>query len=192
MRPVRVVIFTRAGVPTRIVAEQPLDVEVLDEELREPSVHWFVPETYVHAMMVDWRIDRHNFRVGGVRMRKNLWYVGYTGPQVPDPAFFPSDEEWEAAGLEIVWADQFGVIVRGDREAAERVIENYPYQTLYGTPATGRWVFEGGDELYILNGEIVEDPESLWEGCGLRPQDFGAESWEEVDSSEVWDQIPVF
>jgi len=119
---------------------------------------------------------------------KRLWVIEWKGNQ----NVIPSPECPDLDDLEVVVADLFFAVINASYDQVEAAVRDFPYWRIVGQPADGRWVSEGGDEVYILNGEVVEKPEELWEGLGLTPQDFGGESWDQVDEDIVWDQVPSF
>lgn len=46
-------------------------------------------------------------------------------------------------------------------------------------------------ESYFYAGEPLLKEESLWESFGLSPQDFGKNSWNDVNKNDVRSYIPV-
>lgn len=121
-----------------------------------------------------------------------LYLIEYIGSQIPEPRFFPTDEEMNACG-DIIIADEFYSLVESDDEAALlETIGRYPALTVT-EPGDGRYIGAGGDEVYVLNGRLVE-AEELFEGLGLCPADFvgDAATWDDVDLCEVWDRIPAY
>lgn len=121
---------------------------------------------------------------------KRLWVIEWRpGNQsvIPSPELCPDLDDFE-----VVVADPFFAVVNASYEQVEAAVRDFPYWQLTGQPADGRWVAESGDEVYILNGEIIEKQEKLWDGLGFRPETFGAESWDQVDEDIVWDHVPSF
>jgi len=123
---------------------------------------------------------------------KRLWVVDFRPGSpgvVPEPRFFP---DYEAEGIDVVVADQFTAVVVAEYNHLEAVLRPYPYCQNVGQPANGRWVGEGGDEVYIHNAQLLGSEEELWEALGLKPQMFGGESWGDVHRDVVRDQVPTF
>jgi len=118
---------------------------------------------------------------------RRLWVCKYVGGQVPSPEFFPDFEELG----DVIAADQFFTLIEAEYDTLNAELQHYPYVRLAGHPADGRWISEGGDEVYILNATVVTR-EELAEGLGLKPADFGGEAWDDVDWDIVWDHIPSF
>ena len=115
--------------------------------------------------------------------------VHYIGRDVPAPRFFP---DWEAEGIEVVVADQFFTIVDGDPDEVRRIADRYPYITVAGEPADGCWVAESGSEVYISEGSLLEHEWQLWEALGLRPADFGGQTWHDLNEEAVRARVPTF
>ena len=117
-------------------------------------------------------------------MTKKLWVVEYIGRDVPQPRFFV---DWEDIGVEVIAADQFFTLVYGEYDVIDRAVSEKPYQRLAGHPADGVCVSEGGDKVYVLNAHVVDTFAELADGLGLKPQDYGGETWDGVDE----DIVPV-
>jgi hypothetical protein len=124
-------------------------------------------------------------------MKKRLWVVEFrpgNASVIPSPELTPDYED----DIEIIVADQFFSVVEAEYEQLNRIVSDYAYCRITGQPADGRWIGEGGDEVYIHNATILETEEELWNALGLKPQDFGGETWDEVDDDVGRDQVASF
>lgn len=123
---------------------------------------------------------------------ERLWVVEWVpgnSSVLPEPRFWP---DWEDEGIEVVWADAFGVIVSDTYADLETVVRHFPYLRISGHPADGRWVWEGGDEVYIYDGVVLEDWQQWVEAAGWKPKEFCGEMWDDVDPDTVISYIPSF
>ena len=114
------------------------------------------------------------------------WLIEFTSSRlVPTPSICPNFEN-----MNVILGDTHFAIVDGDYNEISAEVNQFPYWRIAGQPADGKWVDGGGAVLYFLNGQSV-DEHKLWQGMGYKPSDFGATSWDDVDESLVYDQIPV-
>jgi len=123
--------------------------------------------------------------------KKNLWVVEFRPGQsgiVPEPRFWP---DFEKEGIEVIVADQFFAVVVAEYDHLNRIIAS-PYLKIAGHPADGRWIGEGGETVYIIDGRVVDDEWEAWDALGLRPETFGAETWHDVDDDIVRAHISTF
>lgn len=119
---------------------------------------------------------------------KRLWVVDFQSGNVPAPDLVP---DYESYGIEVIIADQFFAVVSAEHNELNRIISKYPYCHI-SHPADGRWVSEGGDEVYIHNATLIASEPELWNLLGLKPATFGGETWDEVDKDVVRDHVPTF
>ena len=120
---------------------------------------------------------------------KRLWVVEFRSDNVPSPTLVP---DYEEEGIEVVIADVFFAVVNAEYDHLDRVVSKYPYCHITGQPADGRFIGENGGEVYIYDASLLETEQELWERLGLKPQDFGGETWDDVDDDIVRDQVPSF
>ena len=112
------------------------------------------------------------------------WNPGNTSV-IPSSAFTPDLDH-----LDVLVADQFFALIRGSHAEIETTFSAYPYWRNAGHPKDGRWVGEGGDEIYVSGGSVVT-ARQLWADLGLEPGQFGADTWDDVDEDIVWDSVPT-
>ena len=132
-------------------------------------------------------------RKNGKRQKKNrkmLVLEIYFGEDLPDPGFFPDTEDLEESDdLVVLAADRsyslYEATERGYRKLLKRMKEN-PYSVVFTTKVEdGRYVSEGGDEVYVLGGKVVDEREFI-------RQWLGKDCWfYELDPNEQ-DAIPSF
>jgi len=126
--------------------------------------------------------------------RQHLWVVEWRPGHdnlVPSAKFFP---DWEDYNIEVIVADQFYAVVRDDLDHLQSALRDFPYQHVGGHPADGRWVGEGGDEVFICDGRVVSLAE-LCDGLGFDIANFATEpgqDWDDIDEAILYDQIPSF
>jgi len=126
-------------------------------------------------------------------LKKNLWVVEFRPPNpglVPEPRFWPDFDHDDT--IQVVVADQFYALVYTDLDHLQQVVRDFPYVRITGHPADGRWIGEGGEDLYIVDAKVIEDEWQAWEALGLRPQDFGATTWHDVDDDVVRHALPTY
>lgn len=113
-------------------------------------------------------------------MEEHLWVIEYrgNGDIHPAPEF---DED------KVIVADTDFTVVAGDMAQVEAVLRDTgnPRWRLRGHPADGRWIGAGGDEVYIVNCRVYKNEREAWDALGLKPQDFGGETWQDVDDDVV-------
>ena len=117
---------------------------------------------------------------------KLLWVLKFDGPSSAEGLLA------ELGDHDIVVFREFFAVVAADYANLDAVLRRHPHVRLAGHPAGGRWFDRDGREVYILNGEVVPTREDLWEGLGLKPADFDAETWDEADEDLVWSQVNTF
>lgn len=121
---------------------------------------------------------------------KRLWVIEWRpGNQsvIPSPELCPDLKGWD-----VLAADQFYAVIHASLSDLETLVRDYPYWRITGHPADGRWISEGGDEVYIADAIVLDTPEDLWDALGFDPVNFGAESWDDVDGDVVWNHVPTF
>jgi len=121
-----------------------------------------------------------------------LWVIEYR-PDRPDRV--PQHSDWpdlEEQGIEVIVADLLFQVVHADLETLQAILKDYPYVQITGHPRSGRFLGAGGEEVYIVNGKVIDDEWEAWEQLGLTPQKFGADSWYDVNRSDVLEQIPTY
>lgn len=122
-------------------------------------------------------------------MSERLWVVEFNSSNVPSSELIP---DYEAEGFDVVTADQFAAVIRADYSELDALVSQYPYCRITGHPSDGRWISEGGDEVYIFDADLLDSEQDLWDALGLNPEDFGGETWDDVDEDVVRDQVPSF
>ncbi len=126
-------------------------------------------------------------------MEKHLWVIDW---KPGNPSVIPSAEntpDWsDVGGVESIVAEQFYTVLRGALGVIETTLRDYPYWRLAGHPADGRYVGEGGEQVYIVDGYIYNKEFEAWDALGLKPQDFDANGWNDVDEDVVRASIPTF
>jgi hypothetical protein len=117
---------------------------------------------------------------------KTLWVLAWHDPALAEKLWPELDD------CEIVVSREFFAVVAADYANLDAALRRHPHIRLAGHPADGRWFDRDGREVYILNGEVGPSREALWEGLGLKPRDFDAETWGDADTDLVWSQVKTF
>jgi len=121
--------------------------------------------------------------------RKRLVLEIYLGEKLPDRLFLPDiDDLVESGDLVVLAADPgyslYEATERGYRELRKRVGGN-PYVVVTTKVKDGRYISQGGDEVYVLKGKVVDEREFIREW-------LGKECWFYELDDEEQDAIPTF
>ena len=103
----------------------------------------------------------------------HLWLVEYTGHDVPGPG--PEvPEDW------IVVGDTHWFIADCNLDNIENRLRGEVHWKVRGQPGSGRWIGTWGDEVYIADGCVVDDPLDVLRALGIEIDDYAREYYDDL------------
>jgi len=105
----------------------------------------------------------------------HLYVVQFRGPDVPSPATSP-----EIPDDAVIVADTHFSVVEATASQVEQWISGFPYWKNAGHPSDGKWIGAGGDEVYIANGQVVQDPLDVLRALNVAIDDYAREYYDDI------------